>query len=124
MKLKPSLMTFLIAVGTLCTAVSAQELPEGSAIPNAADLKKYLDDRVFTVKVPNGSSWRLEFNARGHYFVNVSTGFKGQGNWRTEVGKLCTALRGDKESCNDVRLVAEVLHMKRDNGQVVQLEPK
>ena len=102
----------------------AQELPEGAPISNAADLKKYLDDRVFNVKLPDGASWRLDFNSRGHHFVNVSTGFNGQGNWRTEDGQLCTALRGNKESCNEVRLVTGVLHLKRDNGQVIQLVPK
>ena len=115
-------LAVLIGIATHAVA-PADELPEGAPISNAAELKRYLDDRVFKVKLPDGSSWRLEFNSRGHHFVNVSTGFNGQGNWRTEDGKLCTALRGNKESCNDVRLISDVLHLKRDNGQIIQLAP-
>ena len=113
----------LLAV-TFYAPSRADELPADATAPKAAELKRYLDDRVFDVKLLDGTSWRLEFNSRGHHFVNISNGFNGQGNWRTEDAKLCSALRGEKESCNDVRLLADVLHLKRNNGQVIQLVPR
>jgi hypothetical protein len=102
----------------------AQGFPEGATVPAAADLKKHLDGRVFDVKIADGSSWRLEYNARGHYFVNVSTGFNGTGSWRTEEGKLCTHPRGSNETCNDVRMHSGLLHLKRTSGEMIRLVPR
>jgi hypothetical protein len=99
----------------------AQAFPEGGTIPDAAEVKRRLDDRVFSVRLADGISWRLQYAARGHFFVDTSTGGRGKGEWRAEDGKLCSQPPGRNWGCNDVRLINDVLHLKRDSGEIIQL---
>jgi hypothetical protein len=62
--------------------------------------------------------------SNGYMFVDTSKGFKGNGEWRTEDGKLCSQLRGREAGCNDVRFNQGVLYMKRDSGELIQLVPR
>lgn len=98
----------------------SQQFPEGASTPTAPDVKKYLDDKVFSVKLADGNSWRLEYKSNGYFYVNTSTGFNGSGQWQVEDGKLCGQLRGGDRSCNDVRFHQELLHLKRNSGEIIQ----
>ena len=45
----------------------SQQFPEGASTPTAPDVKKYLDDKVFSVKLADGNSWRLEYKSNGYF---------------------------------------------------------
>ena len=103
---------------------AAEDFPAGATALSAAQIKERLDGKVFGVKLANGMTWRLDYNARGHFFVDVSSGFRSKGEWSAEDGKLCAQLAGRERSCNEMRLHQDLLHLKRDNGEIVQLVPR
>lgn len=111
-----------VAMSLVLVSLSArsQQFPEGASVPTAAEVKKYLDDKVFGIKLADGNTWRLEYKANGHFFVNTSTGFNGSGQWQAEDGKLCGQLKGRDRGCNDVRIYQELMHLKRDSGEIIQ----
>ena len=94
------------------------------AKPVAADvLLQRLAGKVFNVKPAASSAWRLQFQAGGHYFVNLSSGYSDDGPWRVEESRLCTAPQKARASCNEMRLAGDTLYLKRDSGEVVRFEP-
>jgi hypothetical protein len=103
---------------------SAQGFPDGASTPNAEELKKRLGGNVFSVKLADGTSWRLEFRANGQFFVDTSTGFRSDGQWAAEEGRLCSQLRGRDRICTDARVHNEILHFKRDTGEFIQYVPR
>ncbi len=113
-------------VATLCTLGSAwaQDFPEGATTPTAAELKQRLGSNVFSVKLADGSSWRLEFKSTGYFWVDTSGGFRGTGEWTAEDGKICSQLRGRDRNCNEVRIHQNLLTLKRDSGEIVQYVPR
>ncbi|MCC6987863.1 MAG: hypothetical protein IT181_02620 [Acidobacteria bacterium] len=116
----------LIVAAALAAAgglAQAQDFPEGSQPPPAAELKKLLADKVFDVKTSTGPPWRWEFKGNGYFFINIGN-FSDTGPWTAEEGRLCTKGARISASCNDVRLAGGGLYLKRDNGQVVQLVPR
>ena len=114
-----SILGFCAVVGT-----NAQGFPDGASTPNAEELKKRLGGNVFSVKLADGTSWRLEFKSNGYFFVDTSTGFRGDGQWTADEGKLCSQLRGRDRTCNDARIHKDVLHLKRDSGEFIQYVPR
>lgn len=105
-------------------SLPALAFPDGALAPPAADLQRYLSDRVFTAKLADGSSWRLQYRADGFFFIDTSGGFNGSGQWRAEDGRVCSRLRTQPYSCNDVRMLSDQLHLRRDSGEVIQLVPQ
>ena len=112
----------LLALFTAATPALA--FIDGAPAPDAAELKRRLDDRGYNVQLANGLSWKLTYQANGYFFVDVSNGARAKGTWKTEDGRICTQLQGNNASCNDVRLVNDVLHLKRDSGEIIQLLPR
>ena len=100
------------------------DFPAGATALSGAQIKERLEGKVFDVKLANGVTWRLEYNARGHFFVDVSTGFRSKGEWSAEDGRLCGQLAGRDRSCNEMRLHQDLLHLKRDSGEIVRLVPR
>ena len=115
-----------VAILGLCAlgVANAQGFPDGASTPSAEALKKRLGGNVFTVKLADGTSWRLEFKSNGYFFVDTSTGFRGSGEWTTEDGRLCSQLRGRDRSCNEARVHQDTLHFKRDSGEFIQYTPR
>ena len=122
----------LALVATLCcTAVLAQspatgafpkEFPVEAQTPDAKALAERLGDRIFTVKAPNGMGWRMDIKRSGYLFVDISNGWRDNGAWRTEDGRLCVEYRGSfPNGCNDVRLVGDSLLLKTRAGDIVTL---
>lgn len=112
------------SIAMLSITAHSQDFPQGASTPNAADVNKHLTDKVFNVKLADGSSWRLEFKAGGYFFVNTSGGFSGSGQWQAEDGRLCSQLKGGDRSCVDVRFHQEVFYTKRVTGEVIQYIPR
>ena len=100
------------------------EFPGDLPLPAADALKQRMAGKVYRVKLPTGTSWRLQFQSNGYYFLNVTpSGFSSSGTWRTEDGRLCTQLRGDPMTCNEVRERGDVVVLKRTSGEVIDLVP-
>ena len=116
------LFTLLAGIGMAIAGATAaaQAFPEGVTTPGAAELRKHLEGKVFGVSLADGSSWRLEYKSNGYFFVNTSTGFNGSGQWEAEDGRLCGQLRGADRSCNDVRFLQDLMHLKRNSGEIIQ----
>jgi hypothetical protein len=118
------------ALCSTCFAASAQA-PAGpqdfpaDAKPIAADaLAARFAGKVFKVAHASGSTWRLQYDSSGYYYLNIApSGFSDSGKWRVEGGKLCTVPQKSAASCNEVRAVGDVLHLKREaNGEIIKLE--
>ncbi|MFT3957085.1 MAG: hypothetical protein QM722_22720 [Piscinibacter sp.] len=102
----------------------ALAFPDGSTAPSADEISKRLSDRVFRVKLANGTTWRLDFKSSGYVYVDTSTGFRNNGKWRTENGKLCSRMQGGDESCNEARLFEDTLHLRRLDGEIIRYVPQ
>ena len=100
------------------------EFPGDAQSISAADLARKVSGKVFSVDLQNGMRWRLDYKANGYLFVNVSNGMATSGPWRAEDGRLCTHMRGGSASCNEVREQGQRLYLKRDNGDVIALNPQ
>jgi len=114
----------LCAGSALAQASLPLEFPAGSKPVSAAALKDAIAGRTFNVDLADGSHWRLEYKSNGYFFVNTSSGFNGTGDWRAEDERLCARLRGREPSCNEVRDVAGVLHLRRESGEVIALKAR
>lgn len=106
------------------SAGRALAFPDGATTPSADDISKRLADKVFNVKLANGVGWRLDFKSSGYFFVDTSTGFRANGQWRAEDGKLCSKMPGNPEACNDARLHEDVLHLRRLDGEIITYVPR
>ncbi|MCC2673849.1 MAG: hypothetical protein K0R58_796 [Ramlibacter sp.] len=116
---------FALALLLACSfPAAAQAFPEGASPLSAAEIKQRLVDRVLDVKLADGVTWRLEYKSNGYFFVNTSRGFNGSGPWSAEDGKLCGQLQGAKLACNEVRLHQDIVHYKRDSGEIIRLVPR
>lgn len=100
----------------------ADEFPEGSTTPTSAELKQFLDGKVFTTKYANGVGMRYDFRSNGYIFVNVTTGANLSGKWSVKDGQLCTETQGAGQ-CSDVRMAKNVLVLKRINGEIISFNP-
>ena len=110
----------------LCASnsVIAQDFPPGASTPTATELKQLLGDKVFSVKVADGSTWRLEYKASGYMYVDTSGGFRGNGEWKVEDGRICGHIRGRNPGCNDARVLDGIIYLKRDSGEIIKYVPR
>ncbi len=117
-----STIPVLVGVGLAFASLAAhsQQFPEGASTPTATEVKQYLADKVFKVKLEDGNSWRLEYKSNGYFYVNTNTGFNGSGQWQAEDGRLCAQLKDRDRTCSDVRLHQDLLHVKRASGEIIQ----
>ena len=116
----------LVALITVMAATSpqAQTFEETNTAPTADEIKTILGGNVFTVNIADGTSWRLQFNKNGYYYVNTSTGYTDDGEWHTENGRLCVKPKKTAPACNDARLSQGFLVLKRLSGEVVVYRPR
>lgn len=114
----------IVCTGVLAQPVAAPDFPPAATPIAAKELGERLADKVFAVKLVDGSGWRLQYKSNGYFFVNTSTGFSGSGKWSTRDGTLCSGLKGNKESCNEVRQTTDALYLKRDSGEIIRLAPQ
>jgi hypothetical protein len=104
---------------SLAQALPPVEFPTPSQPLTAAALKEAIAGKTFDVDLADGSHWRLEYKPNGYFFVNTGSGFNGTGEWRADEARLCSHLRGNPMSCNEVREAGGVLYLKRDSGEVI-----
>lgn len=124
----------LIPMAALCCTIAHSQAPNavpmdypaGAQAPNAGQLAERLGGQLFTAKLANGVTWRMDYQSSGYLFVNVSTGQRDTAKWRTEDGRVCLEFRGAFPSgCTDYRISGDTLYLKRNStGEVVALERK
>lgn len=116
----------IVGTAALCAVayVHAQGFPEGATTPQAEEIRTRLGGHVFSVKLADRTSWRLDFKTSGTFFIDTSAGFRSNGEWAAEDGKLCSQLRGRERACNEVRVHQDTLHLKRTTGEFIQYVPK
>jgi hypothetical protein len=128
-------MRYLVCVTLLWAASVSAQAPASApaavpdfprdAKPLSADaLRERLAGKVFHVALASGASWRLQYQSGGFYYIKVSTGYSDSGKWRVEDSKLCAEPQKTKASCSDVRLVGDLIWLKRDSGEIVKFEPR
>jgi hypothetical protein len=117
-------LSMLCAAAAFAQGALPVEFPAASKSVSAAVLKEAIAGKTFTVDLADGSHWRLEYKSNGYFFVNTSSGFNGSGDWRADEERLCTRLRGEALSCNEVRDVGGVLYLKRISGEVIVLKQR
>ena len=119
------LKTSVMVLALLASGAQAEGPPDGfpdGAQPLTAEaISAAVTDRMFKVQPAQGSPWRIEFKAGGHYFVNIGR-FSDNGPWRAEDGRLCTEGRQIKAACNELRAREGVLYMRRESGEVVRFD--
>lgn len=115
-------MLALVPVMAGAQATIATEFPTGADPIVAEKLRQFVSGKVWVGKTVDGSRWRLEYRDNGYVFIDVSTGFRDNGTWRTEDSRLCAELQRVTAGCSEVRVVGERLYMKRvSNGEVLAL---
>ena len=125
---------FFAWVAMCCTAAVAQVLgaggvaadfPPQAQTPSAAQLAERLNGHLFTARLANGTTWRIDYkSSSGYVFYDVSSGGRDTAKWRTEDGRACFEFRGAFPSgCAEFRLIGDVLHFKRaSTGEIVAME--
>lgn len=117
--------TALFSLSVFAQPAVPTAFPEGAIPATAEQLKARLTDRVLAARMTNGDDWRFEYKSNGYFFLNTSRGYADSGKWRAEEGKVCADMQKSGPACSDVRIVNDVLYMKRaSNGEVVALQPK
>jgi hypothetical protein len=124
MSIAPRIAHATLAALALAAATQAQAFPDGATAPSATELRQRLEGRVFDVQLADGTSWRLQYQSSGYFYIDTSRGFRGDGSWKVEDGRVCSQLRGRDGSCNEMRVHQDRLHMRRDSGEIVRLEPR
>jgi hypothetical protein len=117
-------MTALVALAFLATSqaiaqTAPNEFPPDAVPVSAATLQESLAGKIYSVRLTNGTTWRLQFDSNGYYFINTSDRFNDHGKWRADESKLCTEPRKAAAACNEIRQQGAVLYLKRDSGEVV-----
>ena len=118
------LLTVALTLTVTGMSLQAQTFDETSAAPSADEIKIMLTGKVFDVSIADGTSWRLQFNKNGYYYLNTSAGYSDSGEWQAEDGKLCVKPRKTAAACNDARVSQGLLVLKRLSGEIVVYRPK
>lgn len=106
----------------LAQASFPTDFPAESVSLSADTLKLRLTGKSFTIKPAVGNEIRLQYQDK-FAFVNVGNA-NDSGTWKTEGSSLCTEWRKFPSTCSEVRLLGDVMYLKRSNGEVVVFQPK
>ena len=73
----------------------------------------------------DGELWRFEWKSNGYYFSRGAAGGRSDtGRWRVKDGTLCAQRNKSGDACAELRIVDDVLELKRaSDGEVVALQP-
>lgn len=116
----------LISAAAMAFAINATAqtpaFPDGAEPLTQAALREALAGKVFSITPAKGPTWRWEFKANGYFFLNVGS-FSDSGKWSTKESSVCQDT-GKNTGCNEMRQKDGMLHLKRDNGEIVTLKPQ
>jgi hypothetical protein len=98
------------------------EFPRDATPISAEALSRKISGKTFNSQISSGARLRLEYKANGYLFVNAP-GYNVSGPWRAEESRICSQMRGSPASCNEVVERGPQLYLRRDNGEVMELNP-
>ena len=117
------LPTVLLAPALVLAQASFPTAFPAEAVPITAEaLKQRLTGKSFTIKPAAGEEMRLQYQ-ESNAFINIGSA-NDSGKWRAEGSTLCQDWRRFPVSCSEVRLLGDVMYLKRSTGEVVVLQPK
>lgn len=119
-----SVLSTLPLAGAWAQAAVPTDFPADAEVAADAALRQRFADRVFRVQPAAGPGWRLEFKAGGYVFLDTDSGTRDTGRWRIEGTRLCVDWQRVNSGCVEMRILEDVLYMKRGSGEVVALRPK
>ena len=121
-------MRILLAVLIAPTVAFAQptfptDWPNGAEVLSPDTLRQRLVGRSFVAKSVTGPDVRTEYQDTVAY-INVGS-TSDSGPWRTEGSAVCNEWRKLRPACSEMRIVGDVLYVKRaNNGEVMALLPR
>ena len=119
------LLYVLIAIPVLSAAqsVAPTAFPEGATALASDSLRERLAGKVFSVRPVSDPEIRVQY--QGDFaFVNIGNA-SDAGKWRVEGSSVCNDWRNFRPSCSEVRLLGDVMYIKRaNNGEVIAMQPK
>lgn len=123
--MKKSLCILLLVSGAAFAQTASPEEPPPDSQPIAGDeLRARLAGKVFKFTAPGVSvTSRLQYDANGYVFLNVSTGMNDSAQWRIEGSQLCAKWNKIPPSCSEMRVKGDLLFAKRANGTWATLAP-
>ena len=102
---------------------ASDDFPADTQALAADGVTRKISGKTFDWQMKNGTKVRLEYKSNGYVFVNAP-GYANSGPWRVEESRICSHMRGAAASCNEVREQGQRLYLKRDNGEVIALDPR
>ena len=118
------LVALTLGLTALTGSPAALAFPDGATSPSAEEIRKHISGQVFSVTLKNGTGWRLDFNSNGYFFVDVSTGSRATGQWKTEDGRICSKINVPDFTCSDARMHESYLYIRRTDGEIIKYVPK
>ena len=118
------LLAVLIAPAVaFAQAAFPTEWPSGAEALSPDTLRQRLMGRSFIAKSVTGPDVRTEYQDTVAYITVGST--SDSGPWRTEGSAVCNEWKKLRPACSEMRVVGEVLYVKRaNNGEVMALVPR
>jgi hypothetical protein len=116
-------LLFLAPTLVLAQTAFTTDWPTGAQPLTPDLLRQRLIGKKFAAKPTTGPEVRTEYQET-YTFINVGD-VSDSGTWRTEGSAVCAEWRKLRPSCSEIRLVGEVLYVKRaNNGEVIALLPR
>ena len=99
------------------------EWPNGAHPLSPAELRQRLVGRSFVAKSLTGPDVRTQYQET-YAYINVGS-TSDSGTWKTEGSAVCNEWQRLRAACSEIRLVGEVLYVKRaNNGEIMALVPQ
>lgn len=116
--------SLVVLLAVHASSAAAEDFPEGSSEPTAAQLESHLSGKTFTITLKNGVTWRIEHNTSGNFFIDTSTGGKASGTWTAENGRVCSQVQGREATCNGARIHDGQVLLRRADGEIIRYVPR
>lgn len=118
----------------LFNAISLTVLIIGSAVQAAnftyefqalkqEELQSVLSGKIFLVKVDKSPVWRWQFNSDGSFTIDIGN-YNDSGKWNIKESSVCQESKRGNSGCNEIRVKENILYLKRDNDEIVILQPQ
>ena len=110
----------------LFNAISLTVLIIGSAVQAANftyELQSVLSGKIFLVKVDKSPVWRWQFNSDGSFTIDIGN-YNDSGKWNIKESSVCQESKRGNSGCNEIRVKENILYLKRDNDEIVILQPQ
>lgn len=105
-------------------APASADFPADAQPLSADAVTRKVSGKTFDTQLRDGTRVRLEYKSNGYLFINAAGGYASSGPWRAEDGRICSQMKGAAASCNEVREQGQRLFVRRDNGEMIALDPR